>query len=68
MTVYERIIIEIKEMKGYDISDIDIRNYTEDRIRQQYERILTERNRKQKNTKKNLKKMIIKFLTGKEKN
>ena len=43
MTVYERIIIEIKEMKGYDISDIDIRNYTEDRIRQQYERILRER-------------------------
>ena len=43
MTVYERIIIEIKEMKGYDISDIDIRNYTEDRIRQQYERIITER-------------------------
>mgnify|MGYP003150035753 CR=1 FL=1 len=39
MTVYERIIIEMKEMEGYDISDTDLRNYTKDRIRQQCEKI-----------------------------
>ena len=39
MTVYEEVIIEMKEMEGYDISDIDYENYTEDRIRQQYEKI-----------------------------
>ena len=47
MTVYERIIIENKEMRGYDISDLDIENYTKDRIRQEYanlhEKILTKR-------------------------
>ena len=40
MTVYERIIIEIEEMKGYDIEEIDLKNYTMDRITQQWEKIL----------------------------
>tara|TARA_Y100000310_G_scaffold124006_1_gene122756 strand:+ start:2319 stop:2462 length:144 start_codon:yes stop_codon:yes gene_type:complete len=34
MTVYEEVIIEMKEMEGYDISDIDYENYIKDRIRQ----------------------------------
>ena len=39
MTVVERIKIEMREMEGYDISDIDYENYVHDRIDQQYERI-----------------------------
>ena len=39
MTVVERIKIEMREMEGYDISDIDYKNYVHDRIDQQYERI-----------------------------
>ena len=42
MTVVERIKIEVREMEGYDISDIDYENYVHDRINQridqQYER------------------------------
>ena len=48
MTVVERIKIEIREMEGYDISDIDYENYVHDRIDQQYERIkklIMERNK-----------------------
>jgi hypothetical protein len=43
MTVVERIIIEVKEMKGYDIEEIDLKNYTKDRITQQCEKILRDR-------------------------
>jgi len=43
MTVCERIIIEVKEMKGYDIEEIDLENYTKDRITQQREKILRDR-------------------------
>ena len=43
MTVCERIIIEVKEMKGYDIEEIDLKNYTMDSITQRYEKILRER-------------------------
>ena len=43
MTVYERIIIEIKEMEGYDIEEIDLINYDMDRLTQVYEKILRER-------------------------
>ena len=54
MTVYERIIIENKEMKGYDISDLDIEIYTKDRIRQEYanlyEKILTKRRKNEEIT------------------
>ena len=39
MTVVERIKIEMREMEGYDISDIDYENYVHDRIDHQYERI-----------------------------
>jgi len=48
MTVVERIKIEMREMEGYDISDIDYENYVHDRIDQQYERIkklIMERNK-----------------------
>ena len=46
MTVYERIIIEIKEMEGYDIEEIDLRNYYMDSLTQAYEKILRERRTK----------------------
>ena len=35
----DKIKIELREMKGYDISDIDLRWYTHDRITQEYERV-----------------------------
>ena len=34
----DKIKIELREMKGYDISDIDLRWYTHDRITQEIER------------------------------
>jgi hypothetical protein len=43
LTVYEEAIIEINEMKGYDIEEIDERNYIIDRITQRCEKILRER-------------------------
>ena len=46
MTVCERISIEVKEMKGYDIEEIDLENYTMDRINQQWEKILRDRRAK----------------------
>ena len=36
----DKIKIELREMKGYDISDIDLRWYTHDRITQEYERFV----------------------------
>ena len=38
----DKIEIELREMKGYDISDIDLRWYTHDRITQECERFAQE--------------------------
>ena len=40
MTVVERTKIEMREMEGYDISDIDYENYVHDRIVQEIEQCI----------------------------
>ena len=46
--VIDIIKIEMKEMEGYDISSLDLRKYTHDRITQEIERFKRTLERKDK--------------------